>query len=96
MRDNAENSNGEALQKLYLKDQTTTEMTQQNNYCLTAMVPLSLDANGDNTLVAYKNAAGTEVIHSPPLHIQTIGAGTNGFSYCVAQFFVYYAQDIDK
>ena len=94
IRKNADSTPGGDLQDLYLKDLTTTEMTQQNNYCLTAMVPLAAD--GQNSEEVYKDAGGTVYNHSPPRHIQTIGSGTNGFSYCVAQFFVYYAQDIDK
>ena len=93
MRSFAADSTGLALQNLY-KDSTTsaTKMAQQNNFCLTGLLPLDVD--GANTIIAYND--GADKNHASPQHIQKIGSGTNGFSYCVAQFFVYYAQDIDK
>ena len=69
-------------------------MVQQNNYCLTAMVPIKNEAAPPKPDIF--NDGTADVNHSPPIHIQTIGSGTNGYSYCVAQFFVYYAQDIDR
>ena len=82
------------LRNLYL-DSDGDPMVQQNNYCLTAMVPIKNDATPapDTFNDADGNAVGN---HAKPTHIQTIGSGTNGYSYCVAQFFVYYAQDLDR
>ena len=65
------------------------DLNPQNNYCLTGLLPLSDDGNTVAT-------AHGSTVHAKPLHIGNIGSGTNGFSYCVAQFFVYYAQDMDK
>ena len=80
------------LRNLYL-DSDGDPMVQQNNYCLTAMVPIKNDATpAPDTF----NDGNADINHSPPTHIQTIGSGTNGYSYCVAQFFVYYAQDINR
>ena len=79
---------GAALKALY-QAEAGGSLTFQNNYCLSALVPTA-----DGGSVATMADGSTP--HSKPLHIQTIGSGTNGFSYCVAQFFVYYAQDMDK
>lgn len=72
-----------------------TDLTPQNNYCLSGLLPL----DGQNPPVistAYTDSGSNAIPHAKPLHVETIGSGTNGFSYCVAQFFVYYAQDMDK
>ena len=92
----ADDGDGKKLQDLYL-DADGVPMTQENNYCLTAMIPTKVDTD----VVAadiFDNADTPQAqgTHAPPAHIQTIGSGTNGYSYCVAQFFVYYAQDINK
>ena len=67
------------------------DITPQNNYCLTGLLPLK----GEDGSVATYSYNG-DVAHTKPEHVEKIGSGTNGFSYCVAQFFVYYAQDMDK
>ena len=89
----SDSDGGLALKNLYL-DADGVAMTQQNNYCLTAMVPMKVDASDAAGILAI--ADDTNGKHQPPDHIQKIGSGTNGYSYCVAQFFVYYAQDINK
>ena len=88
IRDKQADSTGAALKALFVKE-AGGSLTQENNYCLSALLPTQ-----DNGAAA--NLADGSTPHTKPLHIQTIGSGTNGFSYCVAQFFVYYAQDMDK
>ena len=99
MRGFAENTNGLLLRNLYLKTDGTS-MFQINNFCLTGMLP----HRSDKTTMTYDwdgsdpdsgTADGSKNNAIPP-HIDLIPGGTNGFSYCVAQFFVYYAQDMDK
>ena len=92
----AADTNGKKLQDLYLKSDGTA-LTQTNNYCLTAMLPQvaaggTQNYNFDNT----DDGSGGDAANNIPNHIDTIPGGANGFSYCVAQFFVYYAQDMDK
>ena len=79
---------GSALKALYLGE-AGVQLTPQNNYCLNGLLPMLAD--GTKAAVAH----GT-TDHTKPDYIETIGSGTNGFLYCVAQFFVYYAQDMDK
>ena len=88
----AAGTNGKKLQDLYLKSTTGTALTQTNNYCLTAMLP-QVAAGGTQN---YNFAGDDNAANNIPSHIDTIPGGANGFSYCVAQFFVYYAQDMDK
>jgi len=88
---------GGALKALFLaeagpKSAGGVDLTHQNNYCLTGLLPMKTDASAAAT---YSYNSG-DVGHTRPLHVENIGSGTNGFSYCVAQFFVYYAQDMDK
>ena len=87
----AADTNGKKLQDLYLKSDGTA-LTQTNNYCLTAMLPQT-DAGATQN---YNFAGANDAANDIPSHIDTIPGGANGFSYCVAQFFVYYAQDMDK
>ena len=84
---------GGDLKKLFLSE-AGADLTPQNNYCLSGLLPLDNQAP-PGISVAY-NDGNADVPHAKPLHVETIGSGTNGFSYCVAQFFVYYAQDMDK
>ena len=77
-----------------------TAIVQINNFCLTGMLP----HKSDKTTMAYdwdgsdpdSSAGDGSALNAIPPHIDLIPGGTNGFSYCVAQFFVYYAQDMDK
>ena len=88
---------GRALRALYLKSDGTT-LTQTNNYCLSALLPKQNTGaiqNYDFDAVDGTGGGGTTA-NDIPIHIDAIPGGTNGFSYCVAQFFVYYAQDMDK
>ena len=90
-------SNGLKLRDLYLKADGTT-LIQTNNYCLTAMLPKVAGGGTQNYDwdTAQTDGSGGSGANDIPIHIDTIPGGTNGFSYCVAQFFVYYAQDMDK
>ena len=87
-------SNGLALRALYKKSDGSGTLTQTNNYCLTAMLPLN-EAGTEEAFYDLDQASPAQK-NAKPEHIDTIGGGSNGYSYCVAQFFVYYAQDMGK
>ena len=88
---------GKALRALYLKSNGNS-LTQTNNYCLTALLPKQNSGATQNYDFDSVDGTGTggASANQIPEHIDTIPGGANGFSYCVAQFFVYYAQDMDK
>ena len=87
----AANTHGAALKSLYKKSDGSGTLTQTNNYCLTAMLPTK---EAGDAIANYDS--GDSLANAKPEHIDTIGGGSNGYSYCVAQFFVYYAQDMGK